>query len=275
MWAGGTERKQYFDTFLIILDIEGHAVIDDIRFLLLLADAESNPGPDVTAVLAELQKLTTRQSKLISEVTDLKNKVLTTEQTLIAVSQCLTRLESHYQSLTSIGTNIDSLRADTVQTAGLVCSLEARLNDAENHLHRNNIIFYGIPETNTKETSAQSEQLTIDLYRSHLNTNIDPKEIDHPHRFGKFTQNRFRPIIVKFTSHKAKCPILSCDRKFNGTDYRMGENFSSVIHIVQKRLHAFVKCKSIPFSLRFKTLFIRSQHYTSDASSQMVKESTT
>ncbi|XP_037528633.1 uncharacterized protein LOC119405878 [Rhipicephalus sanguineus] len=248
-------------------------IVDAIRCLLLLAgDIESNPGPDTSAVLSELRKLTTGQSQLISEVKNLKDKLLTTEQTLTVVSQRLTDLEHHYQNLLSIRTDIDSLRADCTQTAGLVCNIEARLDEAENHSRRNNLIFYGVPETNTKESFAQSEQLIIDICRNNLDVNVDPKEIDRAHRLGKFSQNRRRPIIVKFTFHKTKSAILSCGRKFKGTDYSVGEDFSTAVRTARKHLLAFAKSKAVPYSLRYKTLFIGPQRYIFDALSETVKE---
>ncbi|CAN7949671.1 unnamed protein product [Ixodes pacificus] len=58
-----------------------------IRSLLLQSgDIETNPGPDTNAILAELKKLSTGQSKLLAEVQDLKTQLLATDKAISDLS---------------------------------------------------------------------------------------------------------------------------------------------------------------------------------------------
>ncbi|KAH8042354.1 hypothetical protein HPB51_022072 [Rhipicephalus microplus] len=45
-----------------------------------------------------------------------------------------------------------------------------------------------------------------------------------------FSENRIRPIIVKFQSSKTKQLILSNGRKFKDTGFSVGEDFSPAVH---------------------------------------------
>lgn len=90
-----------------------------------------------------------------------------------------------------------------------IVELESRFDDAENRSRRDNLIFYGISDTSSTETFAESEQLVIELCRDKLQINVNTREIERAHRLGRFSQHGCRPIIVKFSSHKTKSMILS------------------------------------------------------------------
>lgn len=108
--------------------------IDIVHSLLMQSgDVETNLGPENAAILAELQKITAGQSKLISEVKDLKKQLLTTDQTIAHLSQRMNDVEKHCQSLTLLCTDIDNIQTNTTQTAQHVCDLEAHLDDAAKH----------------------------------------------------------------------------------------------------------------------------------------------
>lgn len=146
------------------------------------------------------------------------------------------------------------------------------MDDAENQSRRNNLIFYGVPDTNPSETFAQSEEIVTQLCSQHLSINIDTKEIERAHRLGRHTAGRRRPIIVKFAYFKTKETILSNGSKFKGTEHSVGEDFSKTVQNARRHLIAFAKGKSARFSLRYKTLHIGTKRYIFDEPSQTVKE---
>ncbi|XP_037506544.1 uncharacterized protein LOC119382768 [Rhipicephalus sanguineus] len=245
-----------------------------VRFLLLLSgDIEQNPGPDSAAVLAELKKLSSGQSKLLSEVQDLKCQLLATNATLSELSKRLTNVEANCQQIEPLRQQLGTVQTDTAETASRVCNLETRLDEAENRSRRNNLIFYGISDTNKSESFAQSEELVIRLCSEQLNFSLEPKEIERAHRLGRYCTGRNRPIIVKLSFFKTKEAILSNGRRFKNTPYSVGEDFSKKVQNARKHLVAFAKNKAVPFSLHYKTLLIGSKRYTFDETSQSVKES--
>ncbi|XP_072141924.1 uncharacterized protein [Dermacentor andersoni] len=245
-----------------------------IHALLILAgDVEINPGPNIPEnLITELRKLTAGQNQLITEIHGLKSQLTSTDKAITDLSKRMNDLESHYQTLLPIRSEVDAMRTTTEQAIFRISELEARIDDAENRSRRDNLIFYGIPDPSSSETTADSERLIVELCRDRLQLTIDPKEIERAHRIGRHSPNHSRPLIAKFTFHKTKVNILSSGRKLKGTDYSISEDFSRSVRNSRKHLVAFAKGKGVPFSLRFKTLFIGSRRYTFDAASSSVKE---
>ncbi|XP_075534295.1 uncharacterized protein LOC142568083 [Dermacentor variabilis] len=247
---------------------------DVIRALLMMSgDVESNPGPNCNALLTELKNLSAGQSQLISQVQDLNVQLLLTDKAIADMGKCMTDLEGHYQNLVSLCSDFETVKTCTAQVATVAHRLETRIDDAENQSRHNNLIFYGLPESTGSEAFAQTEQLIIKHCHDHLNICIEPKEIERAHCLGHRTgTNRHRPIIAKFTFHKTKELILSNGRKFKGTSFSVGEDFSRPVQNARRHLITFAKSKSLPFSLRFKTLHMGHKCYVYDEQTQSVKE---
>ncbi|XP_075526835.1 uncharacterized protein LOC142558588 [Dermacentor variabilis] len=242
---------------------------DVIRSSLLLAgDIETNPGTDSQAILKELKSLSAGQSQLITDIQGLKSQLLTTDKAISDLSVRMTNLETHYQNLIPLRSDIESVKSDAARAAHTIQRLEARLDDAENHSRRNNLIFYGIDESSGSESFAQSEHIIIDHCRKHMSITLDPKEIERAHRLGNRAANRNRPIIVKFTFHKTKDLVLSNGPKFKGTNFSVGEDFTRPVQLARRHLLSFAKSKSAPYSLRFKTLFMGNKRYVFDERTQ-------
>ncbi|XP_077532709.1 uncharacterized protein LOC144145092 [Haemaphysalis longicornis] len=245
-----------------------------IRSLLLLAgDVETNPGPPTAEdLLTELQKLSAGQNKLISDIQDIKNQLTTTDVTIADLCKRITDLEKHCTALSSMRTELDGLKTLTIEMTDKICNLESRVDDSENRSRRNNLIFYGIPDTTKTETFSDSEEIIIRHCSDTLQLTIPPSEIERAHRLGRFSEERIRPIIVKFQSSKTKELILSNGRKFKDTDFSVGEDFSPAVRHARKHLIAFARTKSTAFTVRFKTLLLGTKRYIFDESSQSVKE---
>ncbi|XP_077506914.1 uncharacterized protein LOC144116110 [Amblyomma americanum] len=248
--------------------------VNVIRALLLLSgDVETNPGPPNTdAVLAELQKLSTGQRKLISEVQGLKNQLVTTDKTISALSERIANLETQFEVISTLRTEIETLQTSTARTTHQLSEIDTRLDDLENRSRRNNLVFYGLPDPNEKESYDQSEKIIIQHCLDSLNLVIDPKDIERAHRLGRHSIDRHRPIIVKLSAFKTKGVILSNGPKLKNTDFSIGEDFSRPVRNARKHLVAFARTKSGPFSLRYKTLHMGPKRYMFDQDTQTVKE---
>ncbi|XP_077484990.1 uncharacterized protein LOC144095057 [Amblyomma americanum] len=247
-----------------------------VRCLLILAgDIETNPGPNnLEAVFAELKKLSAGQTQLISEVQGLKNQLISTDGAIAGLSKRMTDLETHLEAMTAIKSELEIIKSENTRLSRQIETLEARIDDSENRSRRNNLIFYGIPDSNPSETFADSEGEVIRHCAQHLSLTIHPEEVERAHRLGRHEPNRSRPIIVKFISYKTKDTILSNGRKFKGTKFSVGEDFSHRVRSVRKQLVTFAKANSDKFALRYKTLHIGPRRYIFDEISQTVKEIT-
>ncbi|XP_077485847.1 uncharacterized protein LOC144096897 [Amblyomma americanum] len=248
--------------------------LETIRILLLLSgDIETNPGPaSAEAVLAELKKLSSGQATIISDVQDIKNKLTTTEKTITDLIQRIADLESHYQNLATLKTDVECMQCNTEKSTQQVRDLEARFDDAENRSRRCNLIFYGLSDSTPSESFADSEEVIIRHCSDQLDVSLDSKDIERAHRLGCHNTERQRPIIVKFASFKTKQMILSNGPNLKDTDFSIGEDFSRRVQNIRKQLVAFAKSKTTKFSLRYKTLHIGPKRNFFDESEQTVKE---
>ncbi|XP_065297986.1 uncharacterized protein [Dermacentor albipictus] len=246
----------------------------NVRSLLLLAgDIETNPGPDkLNVVLAELKKLPDGQATLISDLQDIKGRMLSIDRAICDFNTRLTDLEERFQNRSTFTSDVEIIQSTVSQTALLVQDLQLRLDDSENRSRRNNLIFYGLPDSSPRETYAESEKIITDHCLEHLEIALDPKDIERAHRLGRHTPNHLRPIIVKFISSKAKETILSKGPKFKGTKFSVGEDYTRRVQNIRKHLVSFAKEKTNKFSLRYKTLHIGPKRYFFDETTNTVKE---
>lgn len=103
---------------------------------------------------------------------------------------------------------------DSAQMDLQICDLEALVDDAENWLRQNNLVFYRLPDPTTSATFVRCEESTIPHCSGHLNLTLNLKETERAHRLGHHKATLRRSIIVKFTSTKTKEFILSSGYRF-------------------------------------------------------------
>nr|XP_050040749.1 uncharacterized protein LOC126537679 [Dermacentor andersoni] len=240
--------------------------------LLLSGDIETNPGPDSNAILTELKKLSAGQSQLISEIKGLKSGLDETNNSISELNRRMHAVESHCQHIEDLQRQVETFKTSAAMTTRAISDIEARIDDAENRARRNNLVFFGIPDPSASASAAQAEEEIIRLCADQLNITVHPEAIERAHRLGRHSDNRNRPIIVKFLFYKTKEKILSNGRKLKGTNYSIREDYSRTVQNARKHLLAFARTKSAAFSLRYKTLLIGSAKYMYDETTKSVKE---
>ncbi|XP_054934228.1 uncharacterized protein [Dermacentor andersoni] len=116
--------------------------------LLMCGDIESNLGPDkLDVIIDELKKTSAGQTELVNEVQELKGQLLSMDQKMTNLTMRLSALETHCESLPALHSYLEMIQATSAATTRLVNVLEACLDDAENRSRRNNLLFYGLPDT--------------------------------------------------------------------------------------------------------------------------------
>ena len=101
--------------------------------------------------------------------------------------------------------------------------LESKIDDLENRNRRDNLIIFGIKESD-KETWADTEKITVDWIADLLEVDVENK-IERAHRIGG-KGNKERPIIVKFSSFRTKEEVWNNKTKLKQTNFRISEDFS-------------------------------------------------
>ena len=193
----------------------------------------------------------------ISEVSEAVNRVeaaqaaLSTQQThnTAAVQQRLAEVEKKLdERLKTLEDSNDVLSADVGEMSTKVeqleeenqfikdrlRNLEEKLDSAENHSKRNNLLFYGIP-TAAGETWSDCEDKVMNIIKTDMKI-TDGVAIERAHRVGK-------AIIIKLLSYKDKEKILKGAKNLASTnkDISVREDFSQAVQTKRSTLVPMMK----------------------------------
>lgn len=256
-----------------------------LLLLIRSGDVELNPGPyntrsgapleaeslpdepseQMTAILTILKDLQARsvqsassQADLAADLKAIKAGQKNIEDNFREVQQRLDALEvkTKAQDLVNTATQ-ESVKTLTAQ----VDSLQLRINELEDRSRRNNLLFYGIPDERENWEECEAKVLKA------LTGVLDPLPsgaIERAHRLGTFSNNKCRPIIVKFASFKTKDKILGSRKKLKEKDVSVSEDFCFATRQVRKKLATYAKNQpgEPAFQLRYKTLVINKEQFT-------------
>ncbi|CAN7946659.1 unnamed protein product, partial [Ixodes hexagonus] len=232
--------------------------------LLVAGDVESNPGPDTDGsdiqekILATVQRIEDGQTGILAEIKTLKEQQKYSDEQIKRLSAKVTELEAELAKNKSANTSASGDGFTTLSSK--LHDMETRCDDAENRLRRSNLLFYGIVDE-ANETWASSEKKVLDFCSRHFDISIHPDNIERAHRIGKYSTEKKRPIIVKFSRFKDKDRILFSGPKLKGTHFSVGEDFSITVRNARRKLIEFAKNKNVPFKLTFDKLKIDTTTY--------------
>lgn len=114
-------------------------------------------------------------------------------------------------------------------------SLEYRAIDQEARSRRNNLLFWGIKESETG--SEDCEALIKEFLDSHLHVDASSFTIQRAHRNGRFTRSKTRSIIVNFLDFKITELIMSKVSELKGTGKGITRDFPIEILSARRRLY--------------------------------------
>ena len=118
-------------------------------------------------------------------------------------------LEAQSKALASkLKREIEELKQQVKERDAAIASLRAKVDDLEQYTRRNSVRIMGIPETSNEDI----DKITIAIAKK-IGAEIDIDQIDRSHRVGLKKDGGARPIIVKFTSYRAKAELTSNRRK--------------------------------------------------------------
>lgn len=114
------------------------------------------------------------------------------------------------------------LEAQDQKIAELRAELEDKNEQLEQYTRRNSLRVFGVPESIGEST----DELILQVAQS-VNVHIDPKEIDRSHRVGQAFPGKPRPIIVKFTSFRARQELFTKKRLLKGRPITIREDLTA------------------------------------------------
>ncbi|XP_029831285.2 uncharacterized protein LOC115316122 [Ixodes scapularis] len=200
--------------------------LDVVCYLLLVSgDIESNPGPiTLNEIDKTLHKLLERQQDIVGAFNEIKSNQRKVEARMTGIEKCV-------ESFKNVETKIDACSTTMVTLKQTIGSLENKVDDLENRMRRNNLVFFGIPESQNETKSDLEQAVVSEILRDKLD--IENAEVERLHRIGKPSTGKPRPVIMKLREFNVKENILKNARRLKGTRISISEDFS--FHIREKR----------------------------------------
>ncbi|KAK8786282.1 hypothetical protein V5799_023942 [Amblyomma americanum] len=255
----------------VLCDILAFDLLSELM-LLLSGDVELNPGPgptNLSDVLDALKRLEEHHAAMRADLDQLKTTQISHETQLTALSNRVAVLELDERKTVS-----PSKQVETSQIRQDIAELKAANIDAKNRMRRNNLLFFGLDDSD-KESWTESEEKVIALCKEKLDLNLEPSAIERAHRIGQFSTEKKRPIIVKMNHYKAKESVLACGRKLKETPYVIREDFEFATRLARSKLVQFIKPRGCSFKLRYDKLIVGEKYYTYDHASDTITETDT
>jgi hypothetical protein len=233
-------------------------------------------GHVISAISSLEIKMETRFTDInnrLEKLDRVENRVIGVEKELKAVwAEVATRIKSVEDKLINMEDRADSVDFTVGEVEDRVHQLQVEnrklregLIDMQARSMRDNLIFKGVPESET-ETAEDIEITLKKIFTDQLHLAqelVDQLKFERVHRFGSPV---FKPrrIVARFTSFKDREAVRRNANKLKGSDIYISEQFPPEVMEERRKLWPeFKRCKeqNIPCRLTFDKLFIRGQRY--------------
>nr|XP_050023997.1 uncharacterized protein LOC126518196 [Dermacentor andersoni] len=179
--------------------------------LFLSGGVELNPGPGIAEQLEEiLQNEKASSCELNAIGVKVDSHITAIEGKLDVLSQTAKRMETCEQSLAELNEEIASLRRN--------------VHNLENYSRRNNLLVYGIQESEAETVNSLKEHLLTEMFERKLEIKVE--SLESLHRLGRKAVGKVRPVIIRFSDFTEKAELLRNASKLKGTQTYTSEDFS-------------------------------------------------
>ena len=102
--------------------------------------------------------------------------------------------------------------------------IEQQIDRQEQYSRRNCLLIHCIKERRHKVT----DELVIQIIKSEMNIDIDVKDIDQSHQISAKTENKHRPIIVKFVRYSERRKVFNSKKRLKGKNLSITESLTKL-----------------------------------------------
>ena len=190
--------------------------------------AASSPPFSLNDVMAKLNAMDGKLDDVTGDVRDIKQKFSVMEEEVGVLKRDVQALNEENELLQNCN---DELKNRTEK-------LEKKVDDLEGRSKRNNLLFFGLTKEEN-ETNADCEVRLKEFLTDKLEMAQDV-EFDRVHRVSPKPDS---PLIARCVLYKDKLQILKCKNKLKGTSIFIGEDFSTGVRAVRRKLTVLMKEK--------------------------------
>ena len=245
-----------------------------VKFDMNLTDCDFDTDARVQMLRKKLEEVTvtlTMQSKVDAMMSMLEHKDKQISVLSEKVGMLTTEVEHLKETCNFLTKETTEMKTKCTVEATNTCKklnfLESKSQDLEDRSRRNNLVIFGVPESDNA-SSENCDTIVCEILRNHniLDRNDTHQGLlERAHRLGrkKPDQQRPRPIIFCCGSFKDKEFILHNSNRLKGTPYRMAEDFSRATldirrELVQKGKEAKAKLPAVQsFQLKYRRLILK------------------
>ena len=209
-----------------------------------------NVSEKLDKILGEIKKLE-KLDAIETTLKDLTSRLGNVESTIDkmredarAVDSSIKRMD---ESLTHLNKEAEELRGTVEDKDKQIEYLHTQHLYLESYSRRENLKFFGIPESEASASEGKDAVGTIDVLRDFLHDVLgfrDPKrnmEFQREHRFGKSVRGKRRPILARFLRYQDHETVLRARFELKGTEYVILQDFPQ--EIMKRRRKQMPKLK--------------------------------
>lgn len=160
------------------------------------------------------------------------------DKILAGITRLDTKTDKTNTNLENLTKQIENLKQENSSLKQTVTKLETKLDYLENQSRRNNIILFGLKESDNEDWN-ETEEKVIEVAQQYFQLNLNTNDIERAHRIGYNKRNR--PIVVKFLNYKTKNFLIRNGVKLKGSNISISEDFSEKIKQERNELKPYLK----------------------------------
>uniref|UniRef100_L7LY49 Tick transposon n=1 Tax=Rhipicephalus pulchellus TaxID=72859 RepID=L7LY49_RHIPC len=202
-----------------------------IRDLLVCGDVEENPGPSDNDLL---QKLLNGQSKILATIQEIQVTQNEMQKNLSKLTERTDDIERRLGSLSLLSSKVDGIESSITHFEEQFAKVTERVDDLENRSRRNNLIIYGLHEARAETTQDLERKVKDEVFHEKLGMSVTG--IERCHRLGRKSENKARPVILKFLDYREKIALFKASHKLKGSELSLSEDFSRLVRDTSRLL---------------------------------------
>lgn len=195
--------------------------------LLLCGDIEKYPGPSFDDLKAQLEATA-------GNVKGIKKGEISTDALISETNTRLATTEARVEGLLKVADKVAPYQNRIASLEKNVSFLLDKDNNLENRSRHNNLIVYGIKETEDENKNMLNTCTKNSIFGAILGTQITG--IECIHRLGYKAANKKWLVILKLLDKRDKISILSNFRRLKGSAFSESEDFSPRVQQIRKQM---------------------------------------
>ena len=209
-----------------------------------------NVSEKLDKILGEIKKLE-KLDAIETTLKDLTSRLGNVESTIDKMKEDARAVDSSItgmdESLTHLIKEVEELRGTVEDKDKQIEYLHMQHLYLESYCRRENLKFFGVPESEASASEGKDAVGTIDVLRDFLHDVLgfrDPKrnmEFQREHRFGKSVRGKRRPILARFLRYQDHETVLRARFELKDTEYVILQDFPQ--EIMKRRRKQMPKLK--------------------------------